>query len=188
MPVFIGIMEASGCISIRTSLITVRSDYDAPSLFYREIPLTQGQVAIVDVADYDWLSEFKWYAAFASNIQSFYAVRRSGHDRVYMHREILGLVGGDKRFGDHISGDTLDNRRSNLRVATHAENKRNQCKQKNNTSGYKGVCWYVNQGWIARITVDNKRIFLGSFQTAEEAHIAYCKASIKYHGRFSRAA
>jgi hypothetical protein len=106
---------------------------------------------------------------------------------VSLHRFILGLTYHDNKVCDHISGDTLDNRKCNLRVCTTAENVRNCKLGKGNTSGYKGV--YFNKRakrYLAQIKLNNKKIHLGYYDTPEEAHAAYCEASKKYHGEFGR--
>ena len=88
---------------------------------------------------------------------------------------------------DHENGNTLDNRRENLRICLVSENIRNTRKYKNNTSGYKGVYYDKSRSkWRASITVDCKNIKLGRFNTPEEAHNAYCAASKKYHGEYGR--
>lgn len=89
---------------------------------------------------------------------------------------------------DHINGDVTDNRRRNLRVCSHLENSRNSKKQKNNTSGYKGVTrrsGYKKPFW-ARIKYKGKQISLGQFTTAKEAGIAYNDAARKYFMEFAR--
>ena len=104
-----------------------------------------------------------------------------------MHREIAGLTWGDKLVVDHINGNPLDNRRTNLRVCTNAENMRNRGKNKNNTSGFKGVTYFkFAKLWKAQIKVDRKGVFLGYFKTPEAAHQAYCEAAAKYHGDFAK--
>ena len=78
------------------------------------------------------------------------AVRR-GHDQegkvttVLMHRQILGLLKGDRRTGDHADGDTLNNTNDNLRIASAAQNTQNQGLRSSNTSGFKGVSRFRNQ-------------------------------------------
>lgn len=102
-----------------------------------------------------------------------------------MHREIMNAPDGVQV--DHINGDSLDNRKINLRLCTNAENLRNRGKQINNTSGYKGVCWSVRkQKWQAQIKVDRKAKFLGNFETPEDAARAYDAAAKKYHGEFAK--
>ena len=98
----------------------------------REIPLSRGQTALVDDEDYERVAMFKWKARWDPDMGSYYAVRtiylgRKDKKSVYsyaaMHREILGLKLGDPRKGDHVEpSKTLDNRRSNLRISTHAQN------------------------------------------------------------------
>jgi len=154
----------------------------------KRIQLTQGKFALVDDADFEWLNQWKWYAHKERN--TFYAMRnvRVGlrWKHVYMHREILGLGFDDKRQGDHINMDGLDNRRVNLRIATHVENGRNRGKQANNTSGYKGVRWHKHaKKWQARIEVNGKCKHLGYFIAPEDAARRYDKAARKYHGEFA---
>lgn len=85
---------------------------------------------------------------------------------------------------DHINGVKSDNRISNLRLATRAENLRNIGRRNKNTSGYKGVSRVGNK-WQARITANMKKIYIGLFDTREEAYAAYCKEAGKLHGDFA---
>jgi hypothetical protein len=90
---------------------------------------------------------------------------------------------------DHIDGDSTNNRFSNLRLATEAENGKNKRIYCNNSSGYKGVSYHKQaRKWRADIRVDQKLIHLGLFHTPELAHMAYCKAAAELHGEFARAA
>src|SRR5262249_8878082 len=86
---------------------------------------------------------------------------------------------------DHINGDRADNRIINLRPATHTENMRNRCRHRNGSSGFKGV--YRERGkWCARITIRaGRRLYLGRFDTPEEAHAAYFAAAQKHFGEFA---
>ncbi len=164
------------------------------ALLYREIPLTKGQVAIVDASDYEWLTRWSWQAAFSATANTYYAVscqRVEGKNASFrMHRMILGLEHGDKRQGDHINLDTLDNRRSNLRIASVAQNCQNRGIRSNKVSQFKGVC-YEPRGlkhWVARIRLEGRLIHLGLFLTPELAHAAYCEAAKRLHGEFARTA
>jgi hypothetical protein len=89
---------------------------------------------------------------------------------------------------DHIDGDGLNNRRSNLRVCTHAQNRLNVGKRKSNTSGLKGAFWSKDKSrWESYITFNHTRRFLGRFETAAEAHAAYVNAAKALHGEFFHA-
>ena len=141
---------------------------------------------------FDELSALKWYAYWNPSTESFYAVRgirkSNGKMRMFpMHRQILGLEFGDKRDGDHINHNTLDNRDENLRIATRSENGRNRGANANNTTGFKGVTWDKDRmKWRARIMLNRKMIHLGLFVTPEAAHSAYCEAAKQYHGDFAQ--
>jgi hypothetical protein len=83
---------------------------------YRLIPLTQNQTAIVDVSDYEYLNQWNWHAQYSKAVKGFYAVRwMEGGGTLQMSRAILGLQYGNPTEADHRSGNTLDNRRDNLR-------------------------------------------------------------------------
>lgn len=105
---------------------------------------------------------------------------------ILLHRMIAGCITGDGKTVDHKNGNTLDNRKENLRVCTNSENARNQKTPQNNTSGYKGVSITRDGSWQAQIRLNRKIIYLGRYKTKEDAYIAYCDASKKYHGEFSR--
>jgi hypothetical protein len=88
---------------------------------------------------------------------------------------------------DHINGDGLDNRWSNLRLSTRAENIRNSRAPSSNTSGFKGVSRSKrSRRWQAHIKVDGRSKHLGCFDTPEEAHAAYAVAAVDHYGPFAR--
>lgn len=110
--------------------------------------------------------------------------------KIYLaHRLIWVLFKGEIPDGyevDHIDTDPLNNKIENLRLATRPNNQRNRPKGAVNTSGYKGVSYRPDiKKWRARICTDERRITIGNFDTAKEAHEAYKTASMKYHGEFA---
>jgi hypothetical protein len=156
------------------------------------IPLTQGQVVFVDAEDVESLSQWKWYAAWNKTTQSYYAQRSrwvpetDTLETILMHRFILGLEANDLRTGDHHDVNSLNNQKHNLRIATDAEQARNQKLRKTNKSGFKGVCKINENRYVAHITFNRKTIYLGVRNTAEEASELYSVAAEKYHGAFAR--
>jgi hypothetical protein len=124
----------------------------------------------------------------AGCISSYYCVLINKKKYTY-HRIIWKLLYNEDPtyLIDHINGNKLDNRISNLRKATVSENKYNSYKHiKNSSSKYKGVYFDKRySSYRAKITVNKKIINLGSFKNECEAYKAYCEASIKYHGEFS---
>lgn len=154
-----------------------------------KIPLTKGQKAIVDSNLYPHFAKFKWFAHW--NGASFYAARWSRDENgslfmLFMHRAVLGAKRTDGPV-DHINGNSLDNRKANLRFATHSQNIANQGIRSNNTSGFKGV-WWCSQTklWRAAIQARGKREHIGLFKTPEEASAQYAIRAKELHGEFSR--
>ena len=155
-----------------------------------KIPLTMDKIAIIDEADAD-LSKLKWHAH--DNGRIWYA-RRTIHEgyqqrNVRMHRTIMEKILGRpltrSETVDHLNNDGLDNRRSNLRVATIQQNSWNQRKKPNTSSRFKGVSWHVsNKKWSAYIRVNGKQKMLGHFLTEEEAARAYDHAAKIHYGDF----
>lgn len=146
----------------------------------KEIQLTKGMAAIVDISDYDNLSEYKW--CFLS---SGYAHRRSWPDDkvVLMHRQIMAAPKGVEV--DHINGNKLDNRRENLRLSNRVQNARNREKCLNpKTSKYKGV-FKKGKRWAASIKENYKNCHLGYFDTQEQVAAAYNEAAKIRFGEYA---
>ena len=154
----------------------------------KEIALTQGQVVLIDDEDYPLVGGHRWWAQKVGH--TFYAgtsVRKADGRRTTLQMHRLIMPPPDGLQVDHINGEGLDNRRANLRIASRAENQRNQRLHSNSTTGLKGVSRHkTSNTWQACIKVNRKTQHLGCFLTAEDAYAAYCAASVKYHGEFGR--
>ena len=155
----------------------------------KTIPLSKGREAIVDDEDFDFLMQWKWHAY--SSYKVWYARRftlksdsADGKQHpILMHRVVNKTPVGVKT--DHKNGNGLDNRKTNLRNATHFENMRNRGTNRGATSDHKGVDWDSRQRkWRAQICVNNQKIFLGRFSDEADAASAYLAASAKHFGEF----
>lgn len=154
---------------------------------YKEIPLTQGKVTIVDSDDYEYLSQFKWYYAQG------YAVRNTRNingkrQQMRMHRVIAETP--EEMVTDHINGDTLDNRKNNLRNVTYHENTFNAKKKTKAMSKYKGVSKFKGKThsfykYTAKLQHNKERILIGYFPTEKQAALAYNEKAKEYFGEFA---
>ncbi len=148
------------------------------------IPLSQGQSTIIDQMDFDLVRGHKWCAHRMG--RSFYAVtnvkRPDGVYRLlYMHTSIVKPPKG--MVVDHLDGDGLNNRRSNLRYCTRGENAGRQKPQVGRSSRFKGVSWLKSRGkWQTYITKDGRRHSLGYFLEEERAALAYNNAARRLFG------
>ena len=149
---------------------------------YGLIPLTQGKFAIVDTEDFDRLIQYKWCAA--KNKGTFHAHRGSNGKTVLMHREIMHAPKGV--VCDHKNHNRLDNRKSNLRLCTPAQNQYNKRPKKGCASRYKGVVLRRDcKRWRAQIRYHHKRIHLGDFDDQMEAAMAYDDKAAELFGEFA---
>jgi hypothetical protein len=161
-------------------------------VYCRLIPLSRGLYAIVWESDYKWLMQWKWHAEWSKTIRAFYAVRCVYMDGrviiIKMHRQILGRESGDKVEVDHIDPwNTLDNRRSNLRTASHAESNWNKRVRRDNKCGLKGVQFSLRHNkWRSRITANGVVYNLGYFNSPIAASEARNAAALRLHGKFAR--
>lgn len=152
----------------------------------KEIPISGGYVALVDEGDYDRITSVGAWMASPRPGHTTYAARSARKDgrwtTVFMHSLITGW-----RLVDHVNGNGLDNRRSNLRPATPSQNQANRSTRRDSSSGFKGVYWYTDrQLWRARITANRKVRSLGYFRTAEAAARAYDEAALELFGAYAR--
>jgi len=181
----------------------------------RIIELTQGKCAVVDDEDYEWLNQWRWCFWRCGHSSHAYAMRyqrnaekvdrRAKRKVVSMHQAILRRIYpklASYFLSDHINGNTLDNRRGNLRLCTAAQNAWNSRGKdsRRSSSQYKGVSyrkpWPDFRGiyrrhrqqrpWSARICVNGKIIHLGSFYTELRAAQSYNEAAIYHFGEFAR--
>jgi len=134
----------------------------------------EGKYTLLDDQDFDRLGNMGWYLH-----PEGYAI--IGAKR--LHRFVLDAPKGTEV--DHINGDKLDNRRSNLRLCTRADNNRNT-PSKPHTSKFKGVHMSSTGRWRASIGASKKMIQLGTFDTEEMAALAYNAAARFYYGAFAR--
>lgn len=158
------------------------------------IPLTKGYWVVVDKDAYDSLSLLRdgnWHITFGRSKKG-YAVKdlplgNGRYRKLALHRYIMGDPAGAEI--DHINRNTLDCRRSNLRLSSRYGNNRNATKPKRNaasSSKYRGVRWRrAKHKWEARIMANWKRYRLGYFDSEKDAAIAYNDAAIRLHGAFA---
>jgi hypothetical protein len=155
------------------------------------VPLTKGYIAVIDTSDAPAVLAHKWCAFNATptrmtgaKIYGMTSEAMNNKKKIYLHRFILGASVGMEV--DHCSGDTLDNRRSNLRIATKSQNRINTGPYRTNTTGYKGVSFRKRRNkFVASISVNRQTEHLGYFTTAVEAARAYDRAAIGAFGEFA---
>lgn len=157
----------------------------------KNIKLSQGKYTIVDDSDSERVSQYKWCYKVSKKLSNgeelgyavhgFWDSTRQQNKIVKLHRFILEIT-DPNILGDHINGNTLDNRRSNLRIVDSTLNSWNKRKFRG-TSKYKGVYWdkQTNQ-WKTELGYYGRRIWLGRFDREEDAARAYQKAVLQYYG------
>lgn len=136
-------------------------------------------VAIVDDEDYEWLNSYRWC------FDGRYAQRRNkieGHVRMHM----LIMQPQDEKGVDHINGNPLDNRKSNLRVCSQGDNSKNMSKHFDSTSKYKGLSKTKNGKWEVRVCKNYKPTRVGLFNDEVEAAKAYDQKAKELHGEFAK--
>lgn len=166
---------------------------------YITIPLTQGQFALIDV-EFSDLCKLTWYAhknptrssdrcyVAGTNIKQL----NGNYKSKLMHRIILSRVLNRELLPheqvDHVDLNPLNNRVSNLRLATPSQNCVNKKKRSDSTSPYKGVTYQKDsKNWRAYIFENGHIRTLGCFKTPELAHAAYCERAKELHGEFFNA-
>lgn len=153
---------------------------------FRELSLNHGCVALVDADDYIWLKNYKWStdAASLDPARKQYVWASIQGEVWRLHRLIMGVPRtGRLTQVDHINGDTLDNRRCNLRVCTPSENACNSTAHRPRR-GYRGVTEYKGR-FSVQIMKDGVRYDFGFFDDAETAARFRDRAAINLHGDFA---
>jgi hypothetical protein len=153
----------------------------------REVPLTNGGVALVDDEDYERVMTRRWGKYRLARWHKTYYVRQTNptaaerRKGVYLHRWLMDAGAGEKV--DHRNGDGLDNQRSNLRKTSNAQNLQNrQGLGRNNKTGVRGVCWDTARStYNATVGVGGKTYNLGRFATLEEAEAAAIAGRLRLH-------
>lgn len=144
-----------------------------------KIALTQGKVTLIDDADWPLVAGQKWCAHRSG--KHFYAVTNIDGKTVHMHHLLTGYA-----LNDHANRNGLDNRRSNLRPCTRAQNMHNSAKSRRSKSGFKGVRWHPGmKKWQARICARRKEEVIGYFETEIAAAEAYQKVAEERFGEFA---
>lgn len=144
------------------------------------IPLTQGLEALIDECDVNYVKDYKWFANTVTPAKhtgrrrfTYPCARIEGSKRNYdyLHRFIMNPEKGF--IVDHIDGNTLDNRRSNMRICNSREN---QCNKQRHRSGKLVGASKKDGAFTSSIFIDGKQVYLGTFKTEYEAHQAYLEA------------
>lgn len=160
------------------------------------IRLTQGKFVLVDADQFDELNVHLWRWQGGRGHDNGYALRSTWPDGykermvpILLHRVVMSATSADVEV-DHVSRDTLDCRRSNLRICVHQQNSSNRRKPptfrgKACTSKYKGATRSGNR-WRAQITAFGKTRTIGTYETECEAAVAYDAAAIHYFGEFAK--
>lgn len=131
-----------------------------------------------DLGDYTWSDNGNGYLFRRE------CLGRKRYKKIYLHREILGACAGE--YVDHINGNRADNRRTNLRICSNAQNAANQRGRKGSTSRFKGVYFdKKSKGWVAQITHLYKNEKLGKYMNETEAALAYNHAAFYKFGSFA---
>ena len=152
----------------------------------KEITISDGSTVLVDDDDYEWLTKWKWSAN-----GNGYAVRNERYEpkkyrKQYLHRAVMNAKPGE--IVDHINGDTLDNRKENLRICDLKGNAQNSRGIPNRMySQYKGVSFDKRRRkFVAQIGVEGKNVALGGFDNEVDAALAYNRAAVEYYGEFAK--
>lgn len=146
-----------------------------------KLKLISGHYTLIDNDDYWYLKQYRWTISKQGYVR---AVKMKNYKQktVLMHRIIM--CPEDGQVVDHANRNPLDNRKSNLRLASKGQNSVNKPKVKGHKSKYKGVT-FSHGKWRAFLTKDNKYVHIGTYKTEQEAALAYNKEIVKHFGEFA---
>ncbi len=152
------------------------------------IPLTKGYFAMVDDADFKWLSSVKWHSKVKRN--TVYAERTFFENgkkvTLKMHRAIMSVTDKDV-FIDHRDGNGLNNSRDNLRVCTNSQNIMNAGSYAGSSSRFKGVYRIEKTNkWLSNISVNGRLTHIGLFENEEDAARNWNKFAKEHRGEFAK--
>ena len=152
----------------------------------KKIILNNGETTLVDDNDFDYLNKWVWHVNIKGYVERSTWARGKGRTTTIRMQRVIMNPPANLQV-DHINGNKLDNRQSNLRLATNSQNQANTNKRRDNTSGYKGITFYPrNNKWGARLQVNGIRKWLGLFDDIQEAKNIYNKAIRQYFGEYAK--
>lgn len=150
----------------------------------KKINMTRGKSCVVDDDDYEKVSAYRWHSVRNKN-GNWYGKRTTWPERKHMPMQnfIMGVAVGVQV--DHINGNSLDNRKVNLRICTHQQNRCNGHKKPRSNTGFKGV--YLRRGnrYMSQIKAFGNSIYIGMFDNPVDAAHAYDSKAIEIFGEFA---
>jgi len=178
--------KSCGCLHLEKVLDTCKK-YNTYVLFdnYGIGSTSKGEEFSFDIEDYDKIKDYCWW----KNAQDYIVSHLPQSNKIIRMNRLLMNCNDENVVVDHINGDTMNNKKSNLRICTQQQNTFNSAKRIDNTSGVTGV-WFDNRKdrnkWVAEIKCDDIKHFLGSFNDIQEAINARKEAEQKYFGEYTR--
>jgi hypothetical protein len=176
--------KSCGCIVVQAIIDASKkyNQYDLSGEYGIGYCSNTGNEFYFDLEDYDKIKDYCWYELIGKKDEyhSLCTMKPMERKQIKMH-QVLGFDAPD-----HIDRNPLNNRKTNLRTATTSQNMCNRSLFKNNTSGYTGVYQRKHDGkWVAQITIESNQIYVGQFDTKEEAILARLNAEATLHKDFA---